>query len=109
MPMLPMMVSRLKRPHLLKIVFVMVSCMSINVSERAFSAPNPLTVTEYQPIEIQRAPQQPPQQQPIAKPASYLSAFESVEVMATGYTAGFESTGKSSNHPQYEIPYSGVK
>jgi 3D (Asp-Asp-Asp) domain-containing protein len=103
--MLPMMVSRLKRPHLLKIVFVMISCMSINVSERAFSAPKPLTVTEYQPIETQRAPQQ----QPTAKPASYLSAFESVEVMATGYTAGFESTGKSSNHPQYGITYSGVK
>jgi 3D (Asp-Asp-Asp) domain-containing protein len=103
--MLPMMVSRLKRLHLLKIVFVMVSCMSINVSEQALSAPKPLTVTEYQPIETQRAPQQ----QTTAKPTSYVSTFESVEVMATGYTAGFESTGKSSNHPQYGITYSGVK
>jgi 3D (Asp-Asp-Asp) domain-containing protein len=107
--MLPMMVSRLKRLHLLKIVFVMVSCMSIDLCERAFSAPNPLNVTEYQPTETQRAPEQPQQQQPAAKPISYLSTVETVEVMATGYTAGFESTGKNFNHPQYGITYSGVK
>ncbi|MNZ99891.1 Cell wall-binding protein YocH precursor [compost metagenome] len=32
-----------------------------------------------------------------------------VKVMATGYTAGYESTGKRPNHPQYGITYSGVK
>ncbi|WP_425445489.1 3D domain-containing protein [Virgibacillus ndiopensis] len=30
-------------------------------------------------------------------------------VMATGYTAGVESTGKTPNHPRYGITYSGVK
>lgn len=37
------------------------------------------------------------------------SKFRSVEVMATGYTAGIESTGKHPNHPQYGITYSGVR
>lgn len=37
------------------------------------------------------------------------SKYESVTVTATGYTAGIESTGKDSNHPQYGITYSGVR
>ena len=32
-----------------------------------------------------------------------------VSVVATGYTAGYESTGKYPNHPSYGITYSGVK
>lgn len=32
-----------------------------------------------------------------------------VKVVATGYTAGVESTGKRPGHPQYGITYSGVK
>ncbi|RUT29226.1 hypothetical protein EJP77_15880 [Paenibacillus zeisoli] len=35
--------------------------------------------------------------------------IRTVSVMATGYTAGIESTGKNRNHPQYGITYSGVK
>jgi len=35
--------------------------------------------------------------------------LESIEVVATGYTAGVESTGKRPGHPQYGITYSGVK
>ncbi|MFD0717543.1 3D domain-containing protein [Paenibacillus sp. GCM10027626] len=35
--------------------------------------------------------------------------FATVEVMATGYTAGIESTGKRPGHPDYGITYSGVK
>lgn len=34
---------------------------------------------------------------------------ETVEVVATGYTAGVESTGKRPGHPQYGITYSGVR
>ncbi|THF73078.1 3D domain-containing protein [Cohnella fermenti] len=34
---------------------------------------------------------------------------EIVRVVATGYTAGVESTGKRPGHPQYGITYSGVK
>lgn len=34
--------------------------------------------------------------------------YPAVEVTATGYTAGFESTGKTKDHPQYGITFSGV-
>jgi 3D (Asp-Asp-Asp) domain-containing protein len=37
------------------------------------------------------------------------SKYPSVKVTATGYTAGYESTGKREGHPQYGITYSGVK
>lgn len=45
------------------------------------------------------------------KPFEHLDMrhLESVEVIATGYTAGKESTGKSPGHPEYGITYSGVK
>ncbi len=35
--------------------------------------------------------------------------YPTVTVMATGYTAGVESTGKTPEHPQYGITASGVK
>jgi len=38
-----------------------------------------------------------------------MKEYEEVEVTATGYTAGVESTGKTPDHPQYGITYSGVK
>ncbi|KKI93339.1 hypothetical protein WQ54_03625 [Bacillus sp. SA1-12] len=37
------------------------------------------------------------------------SKYPSKKVVATGYTAGVESTGKNPNHPSYGITYSGVK
>ncbi|PYZ92932.1 hypothetical protein CR194_14935 [Salipaludibacillus keqinensis] len=37
------------------------------------------------------------------------SEYPSTNVLATGYTAGVESTGKSEGHPQYGITFSGVK
>ena len=37
------------------------------------------------------------------------SQYRSYEVIATGYTAGYESTGKKPGHPGYGITYSGVK
>ncbi|MCU6709864.1 3D domain-containing protein [Paenibacillus sp. J5C_2022] len=37
------------------------------------------------------------------------TGVEMVEVIATGYTAGYESTGKRPGHPGYGITYSGVK
>lgn len=55
---------------------------------------------------------------PTAKPVSEAqnepviplnSPYEKYEVVATGYTAGPESTGKDIGHPQYGITYSGVK
>lgn len=38
-----------------------------------------------------------------------LSQYESRSVVATGYTAGYESTGKDPDHPEFGITYSGVK
>lgn len=40
---------------------------------------------------------------------SDLSILPTVEVIATGYTAGIESTGKVPTDPQYGITYSGVR
>ena len=37
------------------------------------------------------------------------SQYPAYEVIATGYTAGYESTGKKPGHPGYGITYSGVK
>lgn len=37
------------------------------------------------------------------------SKFPTKKVVATGYTAGVESTGKNPDHPSYGITYSGVK
>ncbi|MFC0523900.1 3D domain-containing protein [Pontibacillus salicampi] len=38
-----------------------------------------------------------------------VSNYPTVAVLATGYTAGVESTGKNPGHPMYGITYSGVK
>jgi 3D (Asp-Asp-Asp) domain-containing protein len=38
-----------------------------------------------------------------------LSPYTVRQVVATGYSAGIESTGKSPSHPNYGITYSGVK
>ncbi len=38
-----------------------------------------------------------------------IESYPKATVVATGYTAGIESTGKTSDHPQYGITYSGVK
>ncbi|NDI35844.1 hypothetical protein EPK97_13995 [Chengkuizengella sediminis] len=35
--------------------------------------------------------------------------YRAVEVVATGYYAGVDSTGKTPDHPEYGITYSGVK
>jgi 3D (Asp-Asp-Asp) domain-containing protein len=38
-----------------------------------------------------------------------VNQADAIEVVATGYSAGKESTGKTPSHPQYGITYSGVK
>ncbi len=38
-----------------------------------------------------------------------LTKLKAVEVTATGYYAGRESTGKNPGHPQYGLTYSGVR
>ncbi|WP_160722372.1 3D domain-containing protein [Bacillus sp. USDA818B3_A] len=46
---------------------------------------------------------------PLLEDAFDWSKYPKHTVTATGYTAGFESTGKSQGHPEYGITYSGVK
>lgn len=38
-----------------------------------------------------------------------FNQYPTTTVVATGYTAGVESTGKSPEHPEYGITYSGIK
>lgn len=38
-----------------------------------------------------------------------LESYPAVKVVATGYTAGIESTGKTPDHPEYGITYSGIE
>lgn len=56
---------------------------------------------------------QRPGLQPPSLPAlpakSHSGPVKKLQVVATGYTAGVESTGKKPGHPQYGITYSGVK
>ncbi|MFK9090007.1 3D domain-containing protein [Bacillus salipaludis] len=47
--------------------------------------------------------------QPLLEDAFDWSKYPKHTVTATGYTAGFESTGKRQGHPEYGITYSGVK
>lgn len=42
-------------------------------------------------------------------PIDDLTRYEAVHVLATGYTAGVESTGKTESHPAYGITKSGIK
>ena len=37
-----------------------------------------------------------------------FEAYPTARVVATGYTAGYESTGKTESHPEYGITFSGV-
>jgi 3D (Asp-Asp-Asp) domain-containing protein len=47
--------------------------------------------------------------QVIDKKDLVLEQYPKVRVVATGYYAGYESTGKHPSHPSYGITYSGVK
>jgi 3D (Asp-Asp-Asp) domain-containing protein len=102
--MFPMMVSHLRRLHLCKVLLILIFCLSFKEHQKAFSAPRPYVGTKQQPTKINGEPRRI-----VPKSVSYLDAFKSIEVMATGYTAGVESTGKGPNHPQYGITFSGVK
>lgn len=49
-----------------------------------------------------------PAKREVMHPIDDLSRYEAVEVLATGYTAGVESTGKTKTHPSYGITKSGI-
>lgn len=46
---------------------------------------------------------------PTLEESQNWSQYPKKTIVATGYTAGIESTGKNPGHPQYGITYSGVK
>lgn len=61
---------------------------------------------------IQKQPIQDDQNQvelPRPSPQDPLAGLPRFEVVATGYYAGIESTGKEEGHPQYGITYSGAR
>jgi 3D (Asp-Asp-Asp) domain-containing protein len=102
--MLPMMISHLKRLHLFKVLLILTFCLSLKENQKAFSEPRHSPEAKQVSSEIHKV------SQPAApKAISYLDSVQSIEVMATGYTAGIESTGKTPSHPQYGITFSGVK
>ncbi|MEJ8545957.1 3D domain-containing protein [Brevibacillus borstelensis] len=47
--------------------------------------------------------------QVIDKTDAVMEQYPKIRVVATGYYAGYESTGKHPTHPSYGITYSGVK
>lgn len=49
------------------------------------------------------------EQVPLLEDSEDWSKYTMKRVVATGYTAGVESTGKNPGHPLYGITYSGVK
>jgi 3D (Asp-Asp-Asp) domain-containing protein len=103
--MLPKMKSRMKWRHLLIVLLAFVFCIKPNDTHKAYSSPA-LVAPKHKIDELQAQINKPSQ---AMTPKSYLDQLEAVEVMATGYTAGIESTGKTPKHPQYGITYSGVK
>jgi 3D (Asp-Asp-Asp) domain-containing protein len=70
--------------------------------------------TGEQPLAVRASeaalPSAPPKDE-AAEAFSFLEPrhFQAVEVIATGYFAGVESTGKAPGHPEYGITYSGVR
>ncbi|KAI7257094.1 hypothetical protein KC345_g10862 [Hortaea werneckii] len=72
----------------------------------ATQAPQPANAPAAKPQV--KAPVKQPASVPVAAPAPE-QIITSLKVTATGYTAGYESTGKTAKHPQYGITYSGVK
>ncbi|MGG1514415.1 3D domain-containing protein [Paenibacillus oryzisoli] len=117
-----MMITR--SPHQSKwlLAWVLVTLLVVLFGEEAGHtgyAVNPtITHREAQPGLAAAAPAAIPVAQEHRQQASYryvprldtdLSKYTSVEVTATGYFAGKESTGKTPGHPEYGITYSGVK
>ncbi|MBP1933855.1 3D domain-containing protein [Ammoniphilus resinae] len=74
------------------------------------SVPNQdIQVKVEEPAEKPVVPEQTEQMPEVASEHDLLAHLPSVDVVATGYYAGPESTGKDVGHPQYGITYSGVK
>ncbi|RTE06354.1 3D domain-containing protein [Paenibacillus whitsoniae] len=113
-----------KSPHQSKwlLAWVLVTLLVVLFGEEAGHTGyvvNPtITHREVQPGLAAATPAAIPVAQENRQQASYryvprldtdLSKYTSVEVTATGYFAGKESTGKTPGHPEYGITYSGVK
>ena len=73
-------------------------------SHKPESSPKPTSASSAN----KRSVSKPPVSIPVAAPEPE-QIIRTMKVTATGYTAGYESTGKNPNHPEYGITYSGVK
>ncbi|WP_308531484.1 3D domain-containing protein [uncultured Paenibacillus sp.] len=90
---------------------------NLNANRQARTFAEWLELKQTQQLQAERAARQTHDQRVImmnpehkqAQPERKKKTVETVKVLATGYTAGYESTGKKPNHPQYGITYSGVK
>lgn len=81
--------------------------LSICITTFPDKKPDQAALTQHMPAIV--APEALPLQTVKQQLAPQKSAYDKVKVVATGYTAGVESTGKRPGHPSYGITYSGVK
>ncbi|MBD0380135.1 3D domain-containing protein [Paenibacillus sedimenti] len=68
-----------------------------------------LVINEPAALQVTHEQQQRVNYRFVPKLDSDLSKLKAVEVVATGYFAGKESTGKNPDHPEYGITFSGIK
>ncbi|MFC5652385.1 3D domain-containing protein [Paenibacillus solisilvae] len=96
------MTSFIAFQRMLMSIIIACGLLLMNVSAQCTAKPN-------HPSSHQQQASTKAQQKPIKPTNSSVQALKHIRVVATGYTAGIESTGKRPGHPQYGITYSGVK
>lgn len=77
--------------------------------EAAGSQPKPKAAAELAVAKPVQPQEQAANYKYVPKLGENLSKYTAVEVIATGYYAGRESTGKDPDHPEYGITFSGIR
>jgi 3D (Asp-Asp-Asp) domain-containing protein len=102
-------ISTLK-PNRVAMETVMSSSKTIQAPAITASSPSDFpSIQAHQAVKQEAIKESLPITTPVRKPDMADHALRKIEVTATGYYAGPESTGKDEGHPQYGITYSGVK
>lgn len=86
------------------VIFLFIAVLLL--SEQSVPSKEPLVMEQKQ---VQHEPEEIEQPPKTTSERDVLANLHKVNVVATGYYAGVESTGKDSSHPQYGITYSGAK
>lgn len=98
-----MMTSFIAFQRMLMSTIIACGLLLISVSAQCTAKPHHLSSHQQADTKVK-------EKQPAQKPIiSSVQALKHIQVVATGYTAGIESTGKRPGHPQYGITFSGVK